>query len=64
MTDYIKQPALQLSNFLNDHYKDVPPAKIILYTAGASLMVAYIYGQLTHKVKKPTYYLIISVIIA
>ena len=51
MTDYIKQPALQLSNFLNDHYKDVPPAKIILYTAGASLMVAYIYGQLTHKVK-------------
>ena len=51
MADYIKQPALELTNFLNDYYKNVPPAKIIFYTAGASLVVAYIYGQLTHKVK-------------
>ena len=55
MVDYIKQPALELTNFLNDYYKNVPPAKIILYTAGASLVVAYIYGQLTHKVKCTTY---------
>ena len=46
----VKQPARQLTNFLNETYKGVPPSKVIMVTAGASFIVAYIYGQLTHKV--------------
>ena len=35
---------------LNERLKDTAPAKIVLSTVGASLVFAYIYSQLTHKV--------------
>ena len=57
MEIFIKQPALKLTEFLNETCKDVPPAKIILITAGASFVIAYIYGQLMHKVIKNEHFL-------
>ena len=40
--------ALELA--LNEQLRDTSPAKIVLSTVGASLFVAYLYSQITHKV--------------
>ena len=38
---------------LNERLKNTPPTSIVLSTVGASLVFAYIYSQLRHKVLNP-----------
>ena len=41
---------------LNERLNNTPPAKIVISTIGASLVFAYVYSQLTHKVIYFYYY--------
>jgi hypothetical protein len=50
METYVKVPRDWIYNILNDKFKDIQPANVVLITAGASLATAYIYNQLSHKV--------------
>lgn len=46
----LKGPSEVVVKFLNDKFKAWQPAEIVIFTAGASLVTAYIYSELTYKV--------------
>ena len=46
----LKGPSEVVVKFLNDKFKEWQPAEIVIFTAGASLVTAYIYSELTYKV--------------
>ena len=42
--------AIQLS--LNERLKNTSPSSVVFSTVGATLMFAYVYSQITHRVSK------------
>ena len=42
--------AIQLS--LNERLKNASPSSVVFSTVGATLMFAYVYSQITHRVSK------------
>ena len=42
--------AIQL--FLNERLKNASPSSVVFSTVGATLMFAYVYSQITHRVSK------------
>ena len=50
METILKGPSEVVVKFLNDKFKDYQPAHIVILTAGASLITAKIYSELTYKV--------------
>ena len=46
----LKEPSEVVVKFLNEKFRDWQPAQIVIFTAGASLVSAYVYSELTYKV--------------
>ena len=40
-----------LKNLIDERLKDVEPSKVVVVTAGTTFALAYLYSQLTDKVK-------------
>ena len=50
METILKGPSEVVVKFFNEKFKDYQPAEIVILTAGASFITAYIYSELTYKV--------------
>ena len=47
---YVKHPVRLVFSWVNQELKDCQPAHVVIFTAGASFGVAFLYNQIFHRV--------------